>query len=63
MYISVKIPKCLFLFTPDEIVKNMPQDILIKAIKRGKYENRADRIEAFYDKPAKVKGVHYDENN
>ena len=61
--IEIKLTKCRLILTEAEITKNLPPEIIVKGITRGKYEGRCDRVQQFYDLPGKVKGVDHVESN
>ncbi len=43
--VKIKITKGLLVLTETEIMNNLPTELLLKALKRGKYELRCDATE------------------
>ncbi|MBT9145234.1 MAG: hypothetical protein DDT42_01104 [candidate division WS2 bacterium] len=43
--LKIKITKGLLVLTETELMNNLPVEILMKALKRGKHELRCDAVE------------------
>lgn len=46
--IHIKWSGCLWILYPSEIIKALPEDLKIKALRRGKGYRRSERVERFH---------------
>lgn len=54
-WLEIRVPKAVLVLTVSELLRALPQDLLVKAIKRGKRLKRRRRFDA---EPAKERDRH-----